>query len=97
MRLTHATVHVALALMSDPGGQHWGYDLSRRTHVRSGVLYPILQRMLDHGWLTDGWEPGPDPRRPRRRYYRLTDEGHRGLGALLDAAARDSRFLAVFA
>ena len=56
MRRTYALIQVALALMDDPTGQHWGYDLSRRAGVRSGVLYPILHRMLDEGWLEDGWE-----------------------------------------
>src|SRR6266516_705507 len=94
MRRTHALVQVALALMEEPTGRHWGYDLSRRAGVRSGVLYPILHRMLDQGWLEDGWE---DPaklsgKRPPRRYYELTDEGRIELGALLQEAQSDARF-----
>ena len=57
-------------------------------------LYPILHRMLDEGWLADGWE---DPaqlggKRPPRRYYELTDEGKVELGALLQEARSDARF-----
>jgi PadR family transcriptional regulator PadR len=94
MRRTHALIQVALALMEDPTGRHWGYDLSRRAGVRSGVLYPILHRVLDEGWLEDGWE---DPtqlsgKRPPRRYYELTDEGRIALGALLHEARNDARF-----
>jgi PadR family transcriptional regulator, regulatory protein PadR len=94
MRRTHALIQVALALMEDPTGQHWGYDLSRRAGIRSGVLYPILHRMLDQGWLEDGWE---DPaqlsgKRPPRRYYELTDQGRIELGALLQQARSDARF-----
>jgi PadR family transcriptional regulator PadR len=94
MRRTHALIQVALALMADPAGRHWGYDLSRRAGVRSGVLYPILHRMLDQGWMQDGWE---DPtqlngKRPPRRYYELTDEGRTALGALLQEARSDARF-----
>ncbi len=94
MRRTHALIQVALALMGDPASRHWGYDLSRRAGVRSGVLYPILHRMLDEGWLEDGWE---DPaqlsgKRPPRRYYELTDEGKIQLGALLQEARNDARF-----
>jgi PadR family transcriptional regulator, regulatory protein PadR len=97
MRRTHALIQVALALMEDPTGRHWGYDLSRRAGVRSGVLYPILHRMLDEGWLEDGWE---DPaqlsgKRPPRRYYQLTDEGRTELGALLQEARSDARFRAL--
>lgn len=66
----------------------------RKAGVRSGVLYPMLTRMLDEGWLTDGWE-NLDPRvdrRPPRRYYELTDKGKAQLGALLVAAQKDARF-----
>ena len=94
MRLTHAQLQVALALLSDPTARHWGYDLSKRSGVRSGVLYPMLTRMLTDGWLTDGWE---DPRtlaakRPPRRYYTLTSEGKLQLGALVARARTDARF-----
>lgn len=97
MRTTYALVHVAMAMMDDPVGRHWGYQLSKASGVRSGVLYPILTRMLNEGWLTDGWE---DPqeiqgKRPPRRYYELTDDGRAQLGALLADARRDSRFAAV--
>jgi PadR family transcriptional regulator PadR len=84
--------------MGDASGRHWGYDLSKRSGVRSGVMYPILQRMLDERWLRDGWE---DPaqvgraKRPPRRYYELTDEGKVALGALIVEARSDSRFAPV--
>jgi PadR family transcriptional regulator PadR len=94
VRKTHSLIQVSVALMADPRGRHWGYDLSRRCGVRSGVLYPTLQRMLDQGWLRDGWEdPGPDrAKRPPRRYYELTEQGMAELGALLSAAQDDARF-----
>ena len=43
-----------MALMADVGGRHWGYELSKQSGVRSGVMYPTLQRMLEEGWLSDG-------------------------------------------
>ena len=94
MRKTHSLVQVAVALMSDPGGRHWGYDLYKRSGVRSGVLYPTLQRMLDEGWVRDGWEEQEEVRakRPPRRYYELTDDGKAALGALLNEARLDARF-----
>jgi PadR family transcriptional regulator, regulatory protein PadR len=94
MRRTHALIQIAMALMEDPTGRHWGYNLSRRAGVRSGVLYPILHRMLDQGWLEDGWEdPGQlSGKRPPRRYYELTDEGRIQLGAHLQEARSDARF-----
>lgn len=94
MRRTHALIQVAMALMEDPTGRHWGYELSRQAGVRSGVLYPILHRMFDEGWLEDGWEdPGQlKGKRPPRRYYELTAEGRLALGALLQEAKSDARF-----
>lgn len=97
MRKTHASVQTALALMTDPDARHWGYDLTKRANVRSGVLYPVLTRMLDAGWLSDGWE---DPvtierKRPPRRYYEVTTEGRKALAELLDEARTDPRFSAL--
>jgi PadR family transcriptional regulator, regulatory protein PadR len=92
--MTHSVVQVAMALMAEPAGRHWGYELSKRSGVRSGVLYPMLQRMLDEGWLQDGWEEqgGVRAKRPPRRYYELTDLGKAELGAVLAAARQDARF-----
>lgn len=94
MRRTHALVQVAAALMERPADRHWGYDLSKRADVRSGVLYPILRRMLEEGWLADGWEDTTQQRtagRPPRRYYEITERGAQELGAVLTLAAREAR------
>ena len=95
MRRTYALIQVAIALMADASGRHWGYELSKHSGVRSGVMYPLLQRMLDEGWLDDGWEEKVQvgkAKRPPRRYYELTDEGKIALGALIAEARRDARF-----
>lgn len=94
--MTYALVQVAIAMMEDPIGRHWGYQLSKASGIRSGVLYPILTRMLNVGWLTDGWEEPQETegKRPPRRYYELTDDGRVQLGALLADARRDPRFTA---
>ncbi len=95
MRKTRALITVADAMMAEPTGQHWGYGLTKATGVRSGVLYPLLERMLDEGWVEDGWE---DPseisgRRPPRRYYVLTGDGQAELAAILAEAHKDRRFM----
>lgn len=96
MRKTHALVSVVAALMDDPSGKHWGYDTSKKTGVRPGVLYPILSRLLDAGWLTDGWEPTSKVKgRPARRYYTVTKVGRDQLQAILNEASRDPRFSAL--
>ena len=88
MQRTTAQLKVARELLTDPDARWWGYDLSRRASVRSGVLYPMLTRMLEAGWLVDGWE---DPatiqeRRPPPPYYQLTGEGPTALTAFIEGA-----------
>lgn len=61
----------------DPTVALYGLEITARTGLLPGTTYPILQRLLDHGWLIDKWED-LDPReaaRPRRRYYRFTEDG----------------------
>jgi PadR family transcriptional regulator PadR len=100
MRRTYAFIQIALALMADPGGRHWGYQLGKESGVRSGVMYPQLQRMLEQGWLADGWEEqalAGRAKRPPRRYYQLTDKGRAALGGEIAAARRDARFAPLLA
>jgi PadR family transcriptional regulator PadR len=95
MKMTYAVVAIAAELMSDPSGRHHGYELSRASGIRSGVMYPVLKRMLDEGWLSDGWEDeavASREKRPPRRYYRVTDLGRTALGAILAQARADKRF-----
>jgi PadR family transcriptional regulator PadR len=94
MRKTRPLIQVAMTLLDDPTGRHWGYELSRKADVRSGVLYPMLTRFLDEGLLQDGWEdPATISGRPPRRYYELTDKGLTVLGGILQEARRDARFV----
>jgi len=68
---------VLAALLEAPAADHYGLSIADRSGLKSGSLYPILNRLEDHGWLTSTWED-VDPSeegRPRRRYYRLTGEG----------------------
>jgi PadR family transcriptional regulator PadR len=94
MRMTKPLVEVAVAMMRDQDSKYWGYRLMKETGLRSGVLYPVLDRMLTEGWLVDGWEEQhAAPRRHiRRRYYELTHKGRLELGALLLRAQSDVRF-----
>jgi PadR family transcriptional regulator PadR len=100
VRMTYALIQVATALMNDATTRHWGYELSKNSGVRSGVMYPILQRMLDEGWLADGWENQEQvgrAKRPPRRYYEVTDAGKTALGAILIRANHDARFRSILA
>jgi PadR family transcriptional regulator, regulatory protein PadR len=75
MRLSRATLAVLGALADDPSGEHYGYELMGRTGLKSGSLYPILIRLVDHGFLAATWEPDPPEGRPPRHLYRLTATG----------------------
>jgi len=94
MRKTQSLIRVLEVLLEDPQDQHWGYDLQKRARVRSGVLYPILRRLHDQGWVADGWEEPQevDPGRPARRYYVLTPSGVTSASEVLLEAADDPRF-----
>lgn len=93
MRKTRQTLNVVAEFMEEPAERHWGYELGKRTGLRSGVLYPILRRMLDEGWLQDGWEDPAEikEKRPPRRYYELTAAGQAEFAAMLRAAPHDPR------
>ncbi|MGH3871148.1 MAG: helix-turn-helix transcriptional regulator [Pseudonocardiaceae bacterium] len=93
------TVRLVLAALlkvwdDNPAAALYGLEITELTGLLPGTTYPILQRFLDHGWLTDEWE-NLDPHeaaRPRRRYYRLTDDGAAQTRKVLqEGAARSSR------
>lgn len=57
--------------------QEWrhGYDLSRRTGLKSGTLYPILLRLAEQQVLETRWEENAEMGKPPRHLYRLTQHG----------------------
>lgn len=85
MRRTKQLVKVAAALMAEPDRQHYGFELMLHAKVSSGVLYPILARMLGEGWLADAWQNPADMEKGQRlprRYYTITDKGRVALSEL---------------
>lgn len=78
MRRTASLAAVCTALLDRRKERQWGYDIGRRAGVPSGVLYPMLTRLVAAGWLTSAWDDRPDSG-PRRRYYEVTDEGARAM------------------
>jgi len=88
-RMTLQTQLVLRALLREPAQERYGLALCEQTGLPSGTVYPIIARFERLGWLESRWED-PDAHiaegRPRRRYYRLTDEGaERGRDALARA------------
>ncbi|WP_407528959.1 PadR family transcriptional regulator [Methylobacterium oryzisoli] len=77
-RRRHSSPQAALvfaALAEDAAGWQHGYDLSRRTGLASGTLYPLLMRLHEAGYLDARWEEAAAPSRPPRHAYRLTATG----------------------
>jgi PadR family transcriptional regulator PadR len=72
-----------LSLLEDQS-RH-GYDICKLIEARSDgalrfhvtSLYPLLYRLEKHGWIQGRWVEKSGQR--RRRYYRLTPQGHKAL------------------
>ena len=83
------TLAVLASLLEGRTEWQHGYDLARRTGLKSGTLYPILIRLADRGLVEACWQDEPQPGRPRRHLYRLTAAGlASATGALASAAER---------
>jgi DNA-binding PadR family transcriptional regulator len=57
---------------------------------KEGSLYPALHRLEQQGLLKSEFQPS-DNGGPRRKYYRLTDSGHRALARKREEWQRFSR------
>lgn len=76
-RMTLPTQLVLRALLAEPTHEFYGLQICEAAGLASGTIHPILARLEDLGWLESRWEE-IDPAkegRPRRRYYRLTENG----------------------
>ena len=74
---------LALGVLSE--GPAHGYAIARRIEAAGpgtlkageGLLYPALHALEAAGYVTARWEPQPG--KPDRKVYELTDEGKREL------------------
>lgn len=76
-RITIPTLKILSVLYSDLDGEHYGFDLTKKTKLLSGTVYPILMRLEMHGIVRTEWEE-VDPKeagRGARKYYKLTAKG----------------------
>ena len=96
--LTPAVFYILFALADRE--QH-GYEIAKqvaedsqgRVTMGTGTLYGSIKRMLADALIEEtGQRPAPELDDERRRYYRLTEQGHRALRAEL---ARYARVVAV--
>jgi PadR family transcriptional regulator PadR len=76
-RMTLPTQLVLRALLAEPGREMYGLQICEAAGLPSGTIHPILARFERLGWLESRWEDiKPEEQgRPRRRYYRLTEDG----------------------
>jgi PadR family transcriptional regulator PadR len=82
-----ATAKILRAFLEDPDAEQYGFGLMAATGVKSGSLYPILDRLQRLGWV-ESKDEQIDERmvgRPKRRLYLLTDKGrNEALKALIE-------------
>ena len=84
--MTKQTLQVLSAMVEDPTREWYGLELSKRSQLKPGTIYPILARFLSAEWVERHWEE-IDPvaeGRPRRRLYRLTRIGESAARLALD-------------
>src|SRR6266436_8010281 len=66
-------------------GESYGYELIQEVKRLSGdeinwtdgMLYPVLHRMEDNGWIKSRWVEMENGR--KRKYYSIKKEGHQAL------------------
>src|SRR5438128_12543701 len=77
-RALSAHARKILAILTEAGSR-WshGYELCRRSGIKSGTLYPLLIRLAAQGYLEAEWQAPTEAGRPPRHAYRLTVAGHR--------------------
>ena len=76
--MTLPTQLVLRALLAEPTREMYGLQICEAAGLPSGTIHPMLARLeKEHGWVISRWEDikPEDEGRPRRRYYRLTEDG----------------------
>jgi PadR family transcriptional regulator len=78
-----STEPLILSLLSE--GESYGYELIQEVKRRSGdkiqwtdgMLYPVLHRMEDNGWIKSRWVEIENGR--KRKYYSIKKDGYQAL------------------
>ena len=79
-------------------GERYGYELAQQLdesglgQVKGGTLYPLLARLEKAGHVFTEWREGQQG--PGRKYYALTDGGHRYLDQQTDQWTEFSELIA---
>lgn len=80
-----STEPLILSLLAN--GESYGYELIQEVKELSGdkikwtdgMLYPVLHRMEDNGWIKSRWVEMENGR--KRKYYSIKKDGHQALKA----------------
>lgn len=83
-RVTTTTIQVLKCIYSFKGEAVWGLEISKLTGLKTGTVYPILERLESLGWLTSEWEITQERNGPRRRTYQLTPEAYQEMRDLTE-------------
>jgi PadR family transcriptional regulator PadR len=77
---------LALAVLAQLRREHYGYTLrkalaERGLTIDESTLYPLLRRLESQGLLASQWR---EEDKRNKRFYRLSPDGERMLGLLLE-------------
>ena len=77
---------LSLAVLAQLRQEHYGYTLrkalaERGLAIDESTLYPLLRRLEAQGLLASQWR---EEEKRNKRFYRLSPEGERMLGLLLE-------------
>ncbi len=81
--LTYSSVAVLHAVSR---AYRYGFDIMDATGLPSGTVYPALRRLKQLGYVSSRWEAqavADDAKRPRRRYYEVSEQGKAALAQAL--------------
>lgn len=85
--MARMTFSTAIVLQAIAAGYRYGFDIMEATGLPSGTVYPALRRLDRDGFLSASWEDEADAhaqKRPPRRYYEVSGEGHLALSEARD-------------
>lgn len=81
-RVTRPTILVLKCAYELASHGFWGLQVSKLTGLKTGTVYPILERLEALGWLYSEWELSPERSGPRRRRYFLTQDAREELTSM---------------
>lgn len=74
-RVTKQTLSVLRAFLDSGDTPVWGLALSKQLQIPTGSIYPMLDRLVENGWLQFSWEDDAARLGPRKKLYKFTEAG----------------------